>query len=173
MRLVAGAGEDDAGNFWLASNLGVHRVVGSELDAFLDGEIARVHGRGYGQSAGFQNAESSGSPGNRSPDGRMWFPTFSGVAVIDPEEVLAQEQQAPGIRIRAVDSGNGALVPDSVLSLPRGHRRVDVSYGAILLSGHGGVRYEVRLDGVDADWVDARSRAGHGRGVGARVAIAR
>jgi signal transduction histidine kinase/DNA-binding response OmpR family regulator len=150
--------EDDAGNFWMASNLGVHRVARVELDAFLDGEIPRVRGRGYGQSAGFQNAETSGWPGYRAPDGRMWFPTFSGVAVIDPEQVLAQEQHPPGIRIRGVDAGDGPLPFDPVISLPRGQRRLELSYGAIMLSGHGGVRYEVRLDGVDSDWVDARSQ---------------
>jgi signal transduction histidine kinase/DNA-binding response OmpR family regulator len=146
--------EDDDGNLWMGSNRGVHRVARRELDAFLDGKVDRVHGRGYGADAGFLNAEASGWNAYRSPDGRMWFPTFGGVAVIDPKEALAQEQMPPGVRIRSVRAGSDLLEADAALTLPRGQRRIDVAYGAILLSGQEGVRYETLLDGVDHDWVD-------------------
>lgn len=147
--------EDGSGNLWMSANRGVHRVAVSDLNAFLDGEIGRVRGRGYGEDAGFQNPETSGGHGYRSPDGRLWFPTFSGVAVIDPEQVLAQEQATPGIRIRGVISGGEMIRSDSIVRLPRGQRRVDLVYGATFLSGQRGMRYEVLLDGVDADWADA------------------
>jgi len=147
--------EDDAGNLWMSSNRGVHRVARSEVDAFLDGDVDRVHGHGYGQDAGFRNAETSGWHGHRTADGRLWFPTFSGVAVIDPRSVLASEQAVPRIRIRWVSAGAGSFGADSVITLPRGERRVDVSYGAILLSGQRGVRYDVMLEDIDPDWRDA------------------
>jgi hypothetical protein len=150
--------EDDAGNLWMSSNRGVHRVARSEVDAFLDGQIDRVHGHGYGQDAGFRNAETSGSHGHRSADGRLWFPTFSGVAVIDPRSVLASEQVVPRIRIRGIAAGAERFGSDSVIALPRGERRVDVSYGAILLSGQQGIRYDVMLEGIDPDWRNAGSQ---------------
>lgn len=147
--------EDDAGNLWMGSNRGIHRVARADLDDFLDGKIPRVRGRGYGTDAGFQNAEASGWPATKTPDGRLWFPTFSGIAVIDPAQVLQQEQATPGIRIRGVVAGGETLEPDSVIPLPRGQRRVDLAYGATLLSGQSGMRYEVLLEGVDTDWADA------------------
>lgn len=146
--------EDDHGNLWMSSNRGVHRVPVADLNAFLDGTIDRVRGRGYGPDAGFRSPETSGFHGARDSRGRLWFPTFSGVAVIDPDAVLAREQAPPGIRLRGLRTEGGAFAPESGLVLPLGRRRVDVAYAATLLSGHGGVRYEVLLEGVDEGWVD-------------------
>lgn len=146
--------EDGAGQLWMSGNRGVHRASLDELNAFLDGRADRVRGRGYGAEDGFRNPETSGYNGYRDPAGRMWFPTFSGVAVLDPEAVMALEQAEPGIRIRGVSTDRARFDPDTVVSLPRGQRRLDVEYGATLLSGHAGLRYEVRLEGVDPAWVD-------------------
>ena len=146
---------DDAGNLWMSSNRGVHRVSLREANAFLDGDISRVNGVGYGPGSGFQNPETSGYPGYRDPEGRLWFPTFSGVARLDPARVIALDQATPGIRIRGVHTERSRFAPDSVVNLPRGERRADIAYGAIFLTGHNGMRYEVQLDGVDEGWVDA------------------
>lgn len=146
--------EDDGGNLWMSSNLGVHRVSLDDLDAFIEGRIDRVRGTGYSQADGFLNPETSGWSGLRSPDGQLWFPTFGGVAVIDPTAVLAQELTPPRVRMRYVQAGDRRLLPDTALHLARGMRRVDVGFSATLLAGHDGVRYEVQLEGVDADWVD-------------------
>lgn len=146
--------QDDHGNLWMSSNRGVHRAALAELNAFLDGEIDRVRGRGYGPGAGFLNPETSGWSGARDTAGRLWFPTFSGVAVIDPDSVLVHEQVSPGVRVRGVATESGRFAPDSGLVLPRGARRLEIAYAATLLSGHEGIRYEVMLGGVDEHWID-------------------
>ncbi|MGD2067987.1 MAG: hypothetical protein PVI57_04825, partial [Gemmatimonadota bacterium] len=46
--VVASLVEDDDGDFWMASNRGVHRVHRSEVEDFLEGRIDAVGGRGYG-----------------------------------------------------------------------------------------------------------------------------
>ncbi len=154
--------EDDFGNLWMAGNRGIHRVSVQDLDDFLAGRIDRVRGRGYGSDSGLGDAEPSGWYGYKSPDGRLWFPTFKGAAVVDPAAVLAREQTAPGVRIRGIQTSREFLLPPlesdtgqtARLTLALGDRRVDLRYAATLLSGHEGVRYEVRIDGVDEDWVD-------------------
>ncbi len=146
--------EGDGGNLWMSSNRGVHRVSLDDLVAFIEGRIDRVRGTGYSQADGFLNPETSGWSGLRSADGQLWFPTFGGVAVIDPAAVLAQEVTPPRVRMRYVQAGDQRLLPDTVIHLAPGMRRVDVGFSATLLRGHDGVRYEVQLEGVDADWVD-------------------
>lgn len=146
--------EDEAGNLWMSSNRGVHRVPLDDLTAFLDGSVDRVRGRGYAQAEGFLNPETSGWRGLRGADGRLWFPTFGGLAVIDPDAVLAQELVPPRVRLRYVQAGEQRLSPDTVVRLALGARRVEVGFSATLLTGHEGIRYQVRLDGVDPDWVD-------------------
>ncbi len=146
--------EDGRGNLWMGSNRGVHRVARAAVDAFLDGRSAGVHGIGFGASAGFRNPEASGWYGHRSPDGRLWFPTFSGVAIIDPEAVTSGRLPPFGVRILGVRAGTATLpVADSV-TMPQGERQVEVTFGSILLSGQEGIRYRVHLEGVDREWTD-------------------
>ncbi|MGD2070827.1 MAG: ATP-binding protein, partial [Gemmatimonadota bacterium] len=151
---VASLVEDDDGDFWMASNRGVHRVHRSEVEDFLEGRIDAVGGRGYGGRDGFVNPETTGNASYRSEDGRLWFPTFAGVAVVDPEELDALEETPPGVRIRGAWLDETLRPADSVLHLPLGRRRIEIEYGGILLRGGERTRYEVRVEDVDPDWVD-------------------
>jgi len=146
--------EDRRGNLWMGSNRGVHRVARTDVEEFLDGRIESVRGIGYGGAAGFQNPEASGWYGHRSADGRLWLPTFSGVAVIDPEGVVAAEQTPFRVRVRGVRIGTETVSPEGPIQLARGQRRVEVMFGSVRLSGQEGIRYRVRLEGVDTDWAD-------------------
>lgn len=146
--------EDDQGNLWMGGNRGIHRVPRRALVDFVEGRIPGVPGRGYGPDAGFRNPESSGWPGHRTADGRLWFPTFEGVAVVDPARVLPRDGPPPGIRLLGVRGRQAVLAGDSVARLPRGDRRVEFGFAAIDLSDAGTHRYEVLLEGVDEDWVD-------------------
>lgn len=152
--VVASLIEDREGRFWMAGNRGVHRVARSEVEAVLDGRRESVRAHGYGGEAGFLSPETTGEASHRSPDGRLWFPTFDGVAVIDPAEVDALGSNLPGIRIRAVNVGENQLPPDSLIRLQPGARSVVVDFGAIRLRGSAEVRHEVWMEGVDADWTD-------------------
>src|SRR5262249_34669413 len=78
--------EDDAGNFWMSSNRGIHWVRKRELNEFAEGRRRSITSVAYGKSDGMLNAECNGgrSPaGIKARDGKLWFPTQDGVAVID------------------------------------------------------------------------------------------
>lgn len=90
--------EDDSRHFWVSSNRGIYRVSRDELNDFDDGKISRVNSIAYGKSDGMLNAECNGgrSPaGIRAGDGRLWFPTQDGVAVVDPQEIKSNSQPPP------------------------------------------------------------------------------
>ncbi|MGI8642426.1 MAG: ligand-binding sensor domain-containing protein, partial [Pyrinomonadaceae bacterium] len=90
--------EDDSRNFWISSNRGIYRVSRDELNEYADGRRGRVTAIAYGKSDGMLNAECNGgrSPaGIRARDGRLWFPTQDGVAVIDPREIKVNSQPPP------------------------------------------------------------------------------
>src|SRR5262249_46064114 len=77
--------EDSHGNFWMSCNLGVYRVSKRQLDDFADGKIRAVTSIVYGKVDGMLNPECNGGvqpAGVRARDGRLWFPTQQGVAVI-------------------------------------------------------------------------------------------
>ena len=146
---------DSADNFWMSGNRGVHRVSRTELNAFLDGKVARVHGIAYNRRDGLLNPEASGWRAARATDGRLWFPTYNGAAVVSPSAAIGLDATPPLVRIEAVRVGGDSVPLDSAARLPRGRRRLEFAYTGISLRNPAAVRFQYRLDGVDAEWVDA------------------
>src|SRR5258705_13640091 len=60
-----------------------------EMDAVADGKLATVHALAFGEQDGMRNRECNGAspPGLKARDGKLWFPTLTGVAVIDPAHI--------------------------------------------------------------------------------------
>jgi signal transduction histidine kinase/streptogramin lyase len=146
--------EDEEGHFWLSGNKGVSRVARQELEALARGEIRAVHPTGYGTADGMKSNECSGMAnpaGWKSHDGRLWFPTARGIVVIDPSQV-APNPVAPPVKIeRVVVDGE----PLASLDVPPGKRRWDFEYTAPTFLAPRRVRFKYRLEGYDADWVEA------------------
>jgi signal transduction histidine kinase/ligand-binding sensor domain-containing protein/CheY-like chemotaxis protein/methylphosphotriester-DNA--protein-cysteine methyltransferase len=147
--------EDDAGNFWLGGNRGVHRVGRADLLAFLEGGIRRVWGVSYGRDAGLPNPEASGWRGYRSPDGRMWFPTFGGVAVVDPTRAIRLESATPSVHVQELRTADRVFGTREQVRLSARQRRFEIAYTGISLREPGSVHFEYRLEGVDPAWIDA------------------
>jgi signal transduction histidine kinase/ligand-binding sensor domain-containing protein/DNA-binding response OmpR family regulator len=144
--------EDDDGNLWLGGNAGIQRVSRAQANACLDGELARVIAVGYGRDAGLRNPEGTGYPGHRSSDGRLWFGTFDGLAVVDPRLVRGAASAAPTPVIEELRAGGRVLTG---FKLAAGQRRFEVQFTGIDLRAPEQVRFRYRLDGVDRDWIDA------------------
>jgi ligand-binding sensor domain-containing protein len=82
--------EDDYGRLWMSSNRGIFWVPRSELLAFADGSVRRINSTGYSERDGLRNREANGGSqpaGIKARDGRLWFPTQDGVAVVDPAQI--------------------------------------------------------------------------------------
>src|SRR6185295_4147371 len=87
--------EDDGGNLWLAGNIGIQRISRAQANEVLDGRRERVDAVLYARDAGLRNPETTGFPGYRSHDGRLWFGTFDGIAVVDPRLVRGMAKAPP------------------------------------------------------------------------------
>ncbi|MFN2393897.1 MAG: two-component regulator propeller domain-containing protein, partial [Pyrinomonadaceae bacterium] len=116
--------EDDNRHFWISSNRGIYRVAKDELNEFADGRRANVTAVAYGKSDGMLNAECNGgrSPaGIRARDGRLWFPTQDGVAVIDPQNIKANSQPPPVV-IETIKIDNRSVANETWESAVRDSR---------------------------------------------------
>jgi signal transduction histidine kinase/DNA-binding response OmpR family regulator/ligand-binding sensor domain-containing protein len=148
--------EDDDANLWLAGNMGIQRVSLAQANDVLDGKSPRVAAVLYARDAGLRNPETTGFPGFRSSDGRLWFGTFDGIAVVDPRLVRGERSTAPAPVIEEL-SAEGRLISrgSNGFRLAPGQRRFDVRYTGIDLRAPEQLRFRYRLDGVDRDWIDA------------------
>src|SRR5258708_8463007 len=85
-------------NLWMSCNRGIYRVSKKDLNDVGDGRISFINCVSYGKEDGMLSAECNGGrqpAGIKARDGKLWFPTQEGVAVIDPQNVPISSLQPP------------------------------------------------------------------------------
>ncbi len=157
--------DDRRGHLWMSSNNGVFRVSLQELNAVADGKISKVTCTVFGEAEGMGSAEcNTGQPsGFRASDGRLWFPTITGAAVVDPGRIIENTFPPPVIIERVITDGKFISTsdypsqPDAIRFEP-GTERVEFHYTGLSYLAPEKVRFRYRLEGFDSEWIDAGSR---------------
>jgi signal transduction histidine kinase/ligand-binding sensor domain-containing protein/CheY-like chemotaxis protein/HPt (histidine-containing phosphotransfer) domain-containing protein len=152
--------EDREGRFWMSCNRGIYRVRKADLEAFADGRIPLIPSASFDDTDGLKSAECNGGnqPGALiASDGRLWFPTFQGVAVTDPARTRVNRRLPPVIIEEISADGKPILFQqkEGPLPLAGGVEKIEIRYTALSLLAPEKVRFRYRLDGFDKDWVDA------------------
>jgi signal transduction histidine kinase/ligand-binding sensor domain-containing protein len=153
--------EDEDGWFWMNSNQGIYRVRRQELNDFAEGKVESVTSVSYGPEDGLLEVEGNGGwhpAGLKATDGKLWFPTAHGVAVIDPKTAKRASIPPPvlveEVRIDQKPFGIAAegirLEPDQVA--------LEIDYTALGFVGAERMRFRYRLEGLDEAWTEAGTR---------------
>jgi len=156
--------EDGRGSLWLGSNGGILRVNRAELLSCARGELANVRCRTFGRREGMLNPECAGGfqPACfKAHDGRLWFASVGGVVIVDPDK-LAPTSVPPPVKVEAVFAdgrpcqilGTGAATR---VRIPAGTTRVQVGYTGLSFVAPEDLRFQFRLDTLNAKWIDAGS----------------
>jgi signal transduction histidine kinase/ligand-binding sensor domain-containing protein/CheY-like chemotaxis protein len=149
--------DDGRGNLW-GCDQGVLRIPKAGLEAHAAGR--RIVSRSFGAEDGMPSSECSGigrPAGLRAHDGRLWFPTARGVAIVDPAH-LPFNRLAPPLKIEEVVVGDRIRAVGDEALLPPGTDRFAIRYTALSLRDPGKVRFRYRLKGFDRGWVEAGTR---------------
>jgi ligand-binding sensor domain-containing protein/signal transduction histidine kinase len=151
--------EDTQGNFWMSCNVGISRVSHVQLNAFADGKIPAITALAFGEADGMGSRECNGnSPGGmRTSDGRLWFSTLGGAAVIDPNHIAFNRRPPPVLVERAL-ADRKELPSGADLRVPPGKGELEFHYTALSYLAPSSVRFRYRLEGFDRDWIDAETR---------------
>jgi signal transduction histidine kinase len=91
-------------------------------------------------------------------DGRLWFPTTKGVAVIDRDYENSSPLPALDLEFSEVSVDGRRLDARQPARIYPGFRQIQFHYAAIHLSNPEHVRYEYKLEPGDTDWVPAANR---------------
>ncbi|HYV10191.1 MAG TPA: two-component regulator propeller domain-containing protein [Pyrinomonadaceae bacterium] len=162
--------EDDFGWFWMNSNRGIYRVRKQELEDFAAGRIKAVSSLAYNRTDGMPSTEGNGGlwpAGVKTRDGKLWFPTMGGLAMIDPSTVKANTKMPPVVieemRINnqpaPFDAWYAALRdPNSAIQVRPGQDNFEIAYTALSFINSENMRFKYKLEGADHDWVDAGTR---------------
>jgi signal transduction histidine kinase/ligand-binding sensor domain-containing protein len=152
--------EDSRGYLWMSCNRGIYRVAKSELNDLAAGKRTAVFSTAFGRSEGMRNAECNGGlgpAGIRARDGKLWFPTQDGVAVIDPEAVPANPV-APPVMIESVAVDGRPRPLDRPIRVAPGDENLAIEYTALSFLDSERIRFRYILEGLDTNWVDAYTR---------------
>lgn len=164
--------DDSHGHFWISSYGGIFHVRKSDLDACADGVTKSVFCFTYGKADGLNTLECSGGfqpSGCQTLDGRLWFPTSKGLAVIDPANVRINPVE-PRTVIEDVTVDGEAISSPALIASPAGFRleilpgkqRFDFHYTGLSLVAPEKVRFKYQLENADSDWYEAGpSRVAH------------
>ncbi len=164
--------EDDLGHLWLGTGSGLYRVSSDDLNRVAAGTLALVTPARFDVTDGLCTNRMLGNKsqpaGCRTPDGRLWFPTAKGLAVVDPRSA-GTGRTAPGVFIERVTLDGRSVDHLSTVGNAAGRTEVqwpqnrnsagnlEIRYGAVSLSGPGAMRFRYRLEGFETAWVEARS----------------
>ncbi len=152
--------EDSLGNLWMSSFSGIFRVSKAQLEEVAGGRRKAVTPLAFGKADGMKTTECGGGfqpSGWRTRDGRLWFRTLKGVAVIDPTHINPV-QDPPPVFIDQLKVDNTPAEIRSVVGLPAGSGQLEFHYNTISLLHFNRVKFKYRLVGFDSDWVQAGSR---------------
>jgi signal transduction histidine kinase/ligand-binding sensor domain-containing protein len=152
--------EDGSGNFWISCNLGIYRVRKAELNGLAEGSTKKITSVPYNRRDGMLNAECNGGghpAGIRAHDGRIWFPTQQGVAVIDPSR-LPVNSHPPAVLVESVVVDTKPVSISSGVRLEPGQVNLEINYTGLSFISPELVKFKYKLGGLDEDWVDAGAR---------------
>ena len=152
--------EDGAGTLWMSSNRGIYSVSKEELNEFAAGRRKAVTSVAYGRSDGMLDVECNGgcSPaGVEARDGRLWFPTQNGVAVIDPKKI-PHNPAPPPVMIESFLLDRSPVSFGNEVRIQPGQEDFEIDYTALSFINSEQLQFKYRLEGLDSDWVDAGVR---------------
>ena len=149
--------DDGAGSLWFNSNDGVVRVERRELEELAAGRRAHLAAHVFGSEEGLRLAESTlptVQRACRTADGRMWFPTSLGLAVVDPTRLVTDRKVPPVFVEGLVVDGKAAPARDGI-ELAAGTENVEIRYTALSFTRPERATFRYRLEGFDRDWKEA------------------
>jgi ligand-binding sensor domain-containing protein/AraC-like DNA-binding protein len=177
--------EDIHRNFWIGSNNGIFCISRRDLEDLASGRIKHISPFLVGKEDGMKSTECNGAvqPSSwRSEDGRLWFPTIRGLAVLDPGNIY-ENKLPPPVQIKQIlvdekpmtfsnnsasrstepnpahpDASSTATAFTPHLELSPGWSRLSIHYTALSFIVPKKIRFKYKLDGYDEGWSEATSR---------------
>ncbi len=150
--------EDERGNLWMLGNLGLFYVSRAQLNDVAEGRRSSIESVSFGPEEGMAEGNGGGQPaGWQTDDGRMWFPTIDGLAVIDAKHHRINEAPPPVVIERAIIDGVEVDV-QGLGEVPPGDRNLEIHYTGLSFAAPEKVRFKYRLEGYEEAWQDAGTR---------------
>ncbi len=149
-------GDDDT--FWLLGNRGIFLVSRRALDQVADGQKSSLTCLVYDKADGMDPSEGQGGfqpAGWRAHDGKFYFPTIQGVAVVDPR---LTNPLPPPVRIERLVLDGVDRDPRQPLEVLPGQGNLEIHYTGLSFAKAEQVRFSYQMSGQQEAWQDVGTR---------------
>jgi diguanylate cyclase (GGDEF)-like protein len=148
--------EDAAGQFWISGNRGVQRIDPAQVIEVLDGRRERVDGRRFGRSDGMPSGQVNGGSqpsAIKTADGRLWFATAGGVAIVDPADpAIEAATPPPHVVVESIEIDGVEQDATQAVVLQPGAQRLSIRYAGVSFVAPHRLVLRYRLAGFEEDW---------------------
>jgi signal transduction histidine kinase/ligand-binding sensor domain-containing protein len=150
---------DDFGFLWLSCDVGLYRVRKQELSDFANGRRSHLSSTHFGPADGLTSqCNSEAQPmALKSRDGRLWFATQDGIAVVDTKAIPFHGTPPPVIIEECLLDRRPVLCRSGVRVGPR-QRNLEINYTALSFVKSEQIHFRYKLEGLDSEWVEAATR---------------
>ena len=169
---IAGILEDDAGNLWFCSAGGIFNVRKKDVNEFAEGKLMSIESTVYSKADGIKSGDCKGGqqPSSwKTRDGKLWFATSLGAAVIDPRKIHSRLLPPPvmiesiiadseSVWSRSVQSEIGEGKSGEMVRIAPGKDRLEFHFTAPGLLNAERVKFRFMLEGLDSNWAEASTR---------------
>ena len=156
-RSISGMVQDDTGDWWITTAVGVLRVSAAELNHAVSDTTHHLQYRVFDQLDGLPGKPSGSSNIARTADGRVWVATGDGLAYIDPRRIPVNHRPPP-VRIARVLIDSKEVIADNDLAVAPGIHDFVIEYTALSLTIPERNQFRYMLEGRDTVWHDAGNR---------------
>jgi ligand-binding sensor domain-containing protein/AraC-like DNA-binding protein len=146
--------EDREANLWLSSNHGLFTVSKAAFTryrfSYRRGLSPSDRYHHLLESDGLKSAIFTGDAqpaGWQTTDGRMWFPTVNGIAVINPGKIKFKAPVLPVSLEKLVVDGQ-TFFPGGLSLFPKKTRRIEFYFTALNFKGLENMKFKCRLTGI-------------------------
>jgi PAS domain S-box-containing protein len=150
---------DDLGNLWINSSAGIIRASRHSLNSFADHKTAKPEFTVYDGTDALRTIDLTEveAVACKTADGKIWMPGPLGAVQIDPANIPSNSI-APSVYIQKVFVNGVLQTNSSAQSIRRGKGELAFQYDAVSFIEPQKNRFRYRLEGYDANWVEAGSQ---------------
>lgn len=151
--------EDKEGYFWLPCNNGVMRIETQQLNDFAHQKIGVVDCRFFNRTDGMKSDQMVGT-GKGLVDlyGNVWFPTYKGVAYINPKSITQRQTQSEVIFERVETDDKNIYDFNNEIYLEAGTQYLAIYFTAFDYKNALSLDFKYRLIPFDKDWIYSQSQ---------------
>ena len=147
---------DGRGFTWFYMHCGIVRVSDADLAAWWQNPNHRIQGRVFDALEGARPNLSNGSPA-QALDGTLWSASDYDFQSIDTQH-LPFNKIPPPVTLERFAADGRDFAPDRNLRLPMHTSQIEIDYAGLSFLIPELVRFRYRLEGHDANWIEAGNR---------------